>query len=51
MIKFIKFIRNISKITVKLKGNGLTMTKIHRRYFSRKLPRFWEVIRGGGFQN
>ena len=31
-------------ITVKLKGNGLTITKLYRRYFSRELPRFWKVI-------
>ena len=42
MIKFNKIIyfRKISKIKVKHKGSSLTITKLHRRYFSRKLPRF-----------
>ena len=41
-MKFIISFKNISKITVKLKGNGLR--KLQRRYFSQKLSRFEKLF-------
>ena len=35
---------------MKRKGNGVTITELHLRYFSEKLPRFLEVIPHGVFQ-
>ena len=47
--KIISF-RIMNKITLNHKDNGLTITKLRRRYFSWKFPRFWEVILGDDFQ-
>ena len=29
---------------MKCKGSGLTITELHRRYFSWKLSKFWEIV-------